>query len=125
MNAEHTKYLIENFPNLYRGITKPLTESLMGFGFECGDGWFELIKELSEKLEPMGVEAIQVKEKWGGLRFYLAGGAPHEAWDLIEEAEERAETICEACGAPGEVRDRPWVVTLCDECDKKDRPLDP
>ena len=123
MNAENTKYLIEHFPNLYRGVDKPLTDSLMGFGFECGDGWFELIKELSEKLEPMGVEAIQVKEKWGGLRFYLVGGAPHEAWDLIEEAEEKAETICEACGAPGEVRDRPWVVTLCDECDKLDRPI--
>jgi hypothetical protein len=125
MNAEHTKYLIEHFPKLYRGVDKPLTESLMGFGFECGDGWFELIKELSEKLEPMGVEAVQVKEKWGGLRFYV-DGATDEAWDIIEEAEQKSETICEACGAPGELRDqRYWVFTLCDECDKKERPLDP
>jgi hypothetical protein len=69
MNAEHTKYLIDHFPTLYAGVSKPLIESLMAFGFDCGDGWFELIKDLSEKLEPLGVEALQVKEKWGSLRF--------------------------------------------------------
>jgi hypothetical protein len=119
MNREHTQYLIENFPGLYAGVTKPLTESLMGFGFECGDGWFELLKELSEKLEPYGVEAVQVKEKFGGLRFYLAGGALDEVWDLIDEAEDRSETICEACGEPGIVRGISWVQTLCDECSKE------
>lgn len=125
MNAEHTKYLIEHFPNLYRGVTKPLTESLMGFGFECGDGWFELIKELSEKLEPLGVEALQVKEKWGTLRFYLTN-ATDEAWDLVEAAEEASESICEECGAPGKMRDEHlWVLTLCDQCDKERYRIDP
>jgi hypothetical protein len=115
MNTENTTYLIEHFPTLYRGVTKPPKESLMCFYFECGDGWFELIKELSEKLEPLGVEAIQVKEKWGGLRFYISGGTP-DAWDLIEAAEAASETICEQCGAPGELRGKFWIQTLCDTC---------
>ena len=29
----------------------PMTESLMCFGFEHGDGWFDIIWELSEKIE--------------------------------------------------------------------------
>jgi hypothetical protein len=116
MNKENTEYLIKTFPNLYRGVDRPLTASLMGFGFECGDGWFELIKELSAKLEAAGAEAMQVKEKFGGLRFYLAGGASHEVWDLIEEAELRSESICEECGDPGETRELSWVRTLCSCC---------
>lgn len=120
MNSENTKYLIENFPNLYRGVSKPLTESLMGFGFECGDGWFELIKELSEKLEPLGVEAVQVKEKFGGLRFY-ANHATDAAWDLIEEAECKSETICEECGKAGKPNGVGWIKTLCEECRESER----
>jgi hypothetical protein len=118
MNEENTKYLIEHFPKLYAGVGKPLTESLMGFGFECGDGWFELVRDLSEKLEPHGVEAIQVKEKFGGLRFYLVGGAPDEVWDLIDEAETKSEKICELCGEPGTLRGKGWVKTLCSACDE-------
>lgn len=121
MNRANTKYLIEHFPKLYRGITKPVTESLMPFGFECGDGWFELIKELSEKLEPHGVEAMQVKEKFGGLRFYLLGGASDEVWDLIEVAEHRSEHICEECGAPGHSRGGSWIKTLCNTCNQYDK----
>lgn len=120
MNRENTEYLIENFPNLYQDAVCSPKESLMCFGFECGDGWFELIKELSEKLEPeAGVVAIQVKEKFGGLRFYLRGGAPDRVWDLIDEAEEKSEVTCEVCGKPGTLRGGGWVRTLCDECDKE------
>ena len=43
MNTENTKKLIEAFPALYRGYKKSPRESLMCFGFECGDGWFDLI----------------------------------------------------------------------------------
>jgi len=38
MNTENTKKLFEKYPIIFGGHTKPLTESLMGFGFECGDG---------------------------------------------------------------------------------------
>ena len=121
MNSENTKYLIEHFPKLYAGVGKPLTESLMGFGFEVGDGWFELLKELSEKIEPYEVEAVQVKEKFGGLRFYLVGGAPQEVWDAIDAAEAQSFKTCEVCGEPGEARGGGWVRTLCSACDEGDR----
>lgn len=79
MNKEHTRELIEIAPILYAGRRKPITENLMAFGFECGDGWFYPLRELSENLEAINIllkkyrvkiEAAQVKEKYGTLRFY-------------------------------------------------------
>lgn len=122
MNKENAAYLVENFPKLYQSYGGDPMETCMAWGFECGDGWFELIKELSEKLEPLGAVAAQVKEKYGTLRFYIEGiseGAFDEAYDLIDEAEEKSAEICEKCGQPGKLRGGGWVQTLCDECDKK------
>ena len=51
MNRELTKKLCEKFPLIYRGRTQPITQNLMAFGFECGDGWYDLLYNLSEKLE--------------------------------------------------------------------------
>lgn len=120
MTEEHTNYLFDNFPKLYQPDPK-LQNNLMAFGFECGDGWFEIIKELSEKLNqtenPPYVE--QVKEKFGELRFYVAS-ATDEQYALIEEAEEKAVRTCEICGSEGKLRtDSCWFVTLCDKCNRK------
>ena len=79
MNAEHTKSLWESFPILYKGRYETLRTSLIPFGFECGDGWYYPIQELSAKLEGINallrkhkvyIQAVQVKEKYGTLRFY-------------------------------------------------------
>jgi hypothetical protein len=118
MNEENSKYLTENFPNLYQDYGVSPRLSNMAFGFECSDGWFELLKELSEKLESEGVVASQVKEKFGGLRFYLRGGATDEVWDIIDAAGDKSLEICEICGQPGTLKGKGWVQTLCDACTK-------
>ena len=117
MNAENAKYLVDNFPNLYQDYGGDMKATCMAWGFECGDGWFELLKDLSEKLEPEGVVATQVKEKFGTLRFY-ARSATDETFALIDEAEDISEKTCEVCGKPGTLRGKGWVQTLCDACDK-------
>ena len=87
----------------------------MCFGLEVGDGWYELIDELCSKLEPLGAEALQVKEKFGSLSFYVSG--PNEAHKLSAKYGQKSLKICEWCGAPGEKRtDDYWIKTLCDEC---------
>ena len=59
----------------------------------------------------------QVKEKFGGLRFYYRGGSKEGA-DRLEGAVRMAEAIasrtCEVCGRPGERRGGDWIQTLCD-----------
>lgn len=79
MNKEHTETLWGLAPILYGGRKKSIKENLMPFGFECGDGWFLPIRDLSIKLEAhnimlkpfnLKIEATQVKEKYATLRFY-------------------------------------------------------
>jgi hypothetical protein len=128
MNAENTRKLLEKFPHLYREYHLPMTETCMCWGFEHGDGWFQILWDLSEKigklletktLEQKSLFAVdQVKEKYGTLRFYYHGwgGCFEEIEPLVEEAEALSAQTCEYCGKPGMTREAGWLVTLCDSC---------
>jgi hypothetical protein len=85
--------------------------------FECHEGWYPLIQKLIEDLIQLGwdKQITQVKEKFGGLRFYINSGST-EIYDRISEAERASYSICEDCGEPGELRkDLGWYFTLCDK----------
>ncbi len=115
MKGELEQNLIKMYPSLYRDVVKPPTESLMCFGFECLDGWFDILDRLSKELTDLNenVVAVQAKEKYGTLRFYIAGGSD-EAFDLIDKAEDESAKTCEVCGKPGILRElRCWLKTLC------------
>ena len=122
MNRKLSSELYLRFPGIFKGRDKPMTESSMLFGLECGDGWYNLIYALCEDLEQQAIleetplpEAKQVKQKLGGLRFYVTGET-REMLDLIDAAESRSETLCEVCGAHAErFSDRGWVKTRCKE----------
>ena len=55
----------------------------------------------------------QVKEKYGGLRFYGDGG-DDKIRNFIWFAESMSAITCEKCGAPGKRRGRGWIYTACD-----------
>ena len=79
-----------------------------------GPGWEPLIRRLYAA-KPEDVEVHQVKEKFGGLRFYI-GAAPQEYRDLVDAAENESYTLCATCGKPGTLdQTQWWVLTLCDE----------
>jgi hypothetical protein len=82
-----------------------------------GPGWHGLLDGLVPKLLALGWDGhvAQVKEKFGGLRFYV-GAATDEVHDAINEAEAKSFETCEQCGAPGKPRDGGWIKTLCDSC---------
>jgi hypothetical protein len=87
-------------------------------GCECGDGWFPIIRSLIglAKSTFQDFHIQQIKEKFGGLRFYTYGG--DEEFDgAVRMAEKMSLLICENCGAWGHCReDRGWAKTLCDVC---------
>jgi len=60
------------------------------------------------------VVADQVKEKYGGLRFYYTGG-DDKISHFIEFAEYMSYHTCEVCGKPGKTYGGGWVRTLCEE----------
>lgn len=128
MNKENTERLLNDFPLLYSDKDAPLIKSLMAFGFECGDGWFDLIYDLSKKIENKNIQffadgdeehlvkAVQIKEKFGGLRFYT-NFYFEDVEEWIKEAEDKSERTCENCGKLGSIKSKHgWLLCRCEEC---------
>lgn len=81
---------------------------------ECGKGWEAIVNPLIAMCKANNVEIAQIKEKFGGLRFYVHG-APDWVEGLINTAEIASYHICEGCGKEGKLRKGSWLRTLCDE----------
>ena len=86
-------------------------------------GYQEHIEKLKKKVIPQ-LEAVQVKEKYGSLRFYLQGYPvqPEVAAKVtayINFAESLSCVTCESCGSPGKNQGKHWVYTLCNACLEK------
>lgn len=126
MREELDKQLCEKYPKIFANRYKPMTETAMCWGFEVGDGWYTIIDSLcgqiqnhidwqNRKEEKVAqVVADQVKEKFGGLRFYYSGG--DDVVDgMVRMAESWAANTCETCGKPGKLRGGGWLYTACDE----------
>jgi hypothetical protein len=212
MNNELTQRLLERFPVLYQDYYSPMTHSCMCWGFDHGDGWFEIIWQLSlaieeelnyswrrkrwflfkkaffrhwnkfiyrlspvrpdktreegsgthddpkrtvlvekapddllarlamaifpphrsndfssriAKLQRLGFKAfvrwpktgfavVQVKEKYGTLRFYCPGMDAIQKYVCL--AERLSAITCENCGKRGAPNDSAWIRTLCGAC---------
>jgi len=91
-----------------------------------GIGWYNLIYTLTNcidrRLEHLNkdggnrkVVIAQIKEKFGGLRYYADGDVDEQMDGMIDFAESLSYTICEECGAPGKLRGGGWMRTLCDK----------
>lgn len=90
-----------------------------------GKGWHKLIRDGVEKMLELGWDGSvgQVKEKFGGLRFYI-GSATDDVYDIIDGMETHSYHVCEDCGSEKDVTTKPrknnnyWIKTLCEECRK-------
>jgi hypothetical protein len=146
MKPELQAELFRRYPKLFRKPGKRLvaaelvceleerfqdnTAPIDRWGIECGDGWFALIDRLSQACERevetllaqgVSIESwpriAQIKEKMGGLRFYVNGPLSEEVRATIFKVENaESQRICEGCGAPGKLREGRWRHTYCDDC---------
>ena len=123
MNKELTEKLFENYPKLFKQKDLSYKQSCMAFGFNCDDGWYMLIDKLCESIQfhidknshPQ-VEVVQVKEKFGGLRFYT-NNADEYLTGYIDFAESLSMEICEVCGSTkGVGQTVGWIKTICTKC---------
>lgn len=120
MNKELTKLLVEEFPVLFG--PNEYSTLLRGFGFECGDGWYDLIRKFAKKCKEHNmvnpehpIVALIVKEKFGGLRIQGLSNMTEELFDVLRNIEEESYSVCEVCGKPGKLTTDGWWKTRCEE----------
>lgn len=126
MKPELQEKLIEKYPKIFSEVGMPPDKSCMAWGLCVGDGWYWLIDQLCELLQygtdkngKHQVVAAQVKEKFGGLRFYINSG-DDEQYAMIHLAENMSYSICEECGSLDDVKQTTgWIKSLCPVCRKQ------
>ena len=115
---EFAKRMEEKFPKMF---AQPYG------GFAIGEGWWPIIESLCANIQShidwqnknhekhpvvTQVTIAQIKEKFGGLRFYYDGGDDN-VHGMVRMAESWADHSCEECGAPGTSGGKGWIKTLC------------
>jgi hypothetical protein len=179
MDPIKDKFLCDKYPKIFKDRHGAPTSTAMCWGFECGDGWFNIIDSLceliqrhidnsledhrrsiewnsilfearagniapmmeyysklgydkkdldeavnsalastsySEVLEPIEqVVALQVKEKFGSLRFYFVGGDSYID-GAVNMAEYMSRKTCNDCGNVGTRSMTGWVSVRCEKC---------
>lgn len=120
MREELEQQLVTKFPALFGDRNKPPTETLICFGCECDDGWFDLIytachviqNHMEYKPETPPFRFSQIKEKFGGLRLYNYGGDNYTQ-AVCTTAETMSYKICEITGDRGKLCSTgSWLRTL-------------
>ena len=140
MKESLDQQLCKDYPLLFVNRNKSMMESCMYWGFECGDGWYNIINLLCKNIQghidhvnkrrqyllkdnphnlsiPDEVPQVvvqQVKEKFGTLSFYYSGGDEY-IHGLVSMAESMSSVTCEECGSPGKTVGPRWLKTLCDQ----------
>jgi hypothetical protein len=128
---QFSKEMHESYPKIF---SKPFG------GFCIGPGWYQIVHSLCGNIQshinhikctreklleknpynhpiPEDIDQVtvdQIKEKFGGLRFYYTGG-DNVIDGMVRMTESWAEHTCEICGNLGANRSiRGWLTTLCD-----------
>ena len=138
----YNKALLEKYPwltpyNVWTG--KPLED----YNYEhtwaddIPEGWRlafgdQMIEELDQLLRKYNFRdeyrIVQIKEKFGGLRWYDDDGFPEEGYeeyrDWLCKYEDLSFKTCIDCGRPAIGFTKGWIVPLCREC-MKDLPYTP
>lgn len=176
MKEELDSALCQRYPKIFRDRHGDMRQTLMCWGFEVGNGWYNILNALCSNIQwhidwsrkeraralrynralkraingdmnglhhyysyrgglsewgkkranddvanprfrtvPESVNqvvAVQIKEKFGTLRFYYGGG-DNTVHGMVRMAESMSAVTCEECGSPGEIYVDGWHLTLC------------
>ena len=110
MTPELQDKLLKKYPKFFAQKELPPAMTCLCWGFECKDGWYDLIEEVAKAAEKYNndnpgipendIQAAQIKEKYGCLRIYV-NHAPDYIYDLLDKVERKSAKICEDCGQLG------------------------
>jgi hypothetical protein len=148
MKQELDELLCTKYPKMMINRNKDMKETCMCWGFECGDGWFNILDQLMGNIQ----HHIDWKEKqrnWAidfnskaaqeemrvvpdtvpqvtldqvkekfGTLRFYYTGGDNYIDGMVRMAESMSGVICEGCGNVGERRDGGWVHTYCTPCEE-------
>lgn len=96
---------------------------------ECPEGWYEIIDELTEQIYNASREFVDgsvkvayIKEKFGGLRYYVDYDLPDEQIveleQIVRKWEKLSYKICIICGTEENVKPvkKYWENPICYNC---------
>lgn len=117
--------LKKQFPRVLQNANLP-------WGLECGPGWDGLLADLLFRIDTILTEypactanVVQIKEKFGALRFYCQVDGDDDARQdaaaqaisrAIRHAEHVSAETCENCGQPSSIRGAGLLTTICPNC---------
>lgn len=130
MKEELQLKLVEKYPKILRDFRGDPKTTCMAWGIDTGSGWYDLLDDCMNKMQhfcdlcskdgrEVQVIANQIKEKFGGLRFYITVYGANDIEDkiiddIISSAERKAVNTCELTGENGTLCHRgSWYKTLC------------
>lgn len=125
MKKELQEKLFEKYPKIFGEKDLPMSQTCMCWGIDTGDGWYDLIDNLCGLLQGMTdnnphspdrfpqIVAVQVKEKYGTLRFYTRGDSDWQS-GAIAFADYMSGSICDVCGGPGSCNQEGWISCRCE-----------
>lgn len=121
MRKELQEQLVSKFPNLY------INDRFDGFWVD--DSWYDLIYNLSSDISGLisslptekqsNYKVVQIKEKFGSLRYYMSGITP-DMNEIITTAEMESDNICYSCC--GKIVEKEiefksnWNINHCKKC---------
>jgi len=82
------------------------------------NGWCDLVLQLHDKILNINPDykIIQIKEKFGALRFYYEPQS-EEIQNTVDQFEQISKTVCEYCGGLGKpAMFGRWCKTCCEDC---------
>jgi hypothetical protein len=144
MRQELDEYLCKVYPKMMVNRNKDMKETCMCWGFEVGDGWFNIINQLMgniqhhldwkerqrdvtirfnstaapEDIRPVPDAIPQVTldqvKEKFGSLRFYITGGDEYISGMVTLAESMSGVTCEDCGSIGERRSGGWIRTLCD-----------
>lgn len=84
----------------------------------------QMCEEIQQELERVNYvdeyDILQIKEKYGSLRWYT-GAIPIESllYEIVEKYEYLSEKTCIECGNPATYMTTGWIMPICEDCKNK------
>ena len=149
MRQELDALLCERYPKMMVNRNKPMTETCMCWGFECGNGWFNILDQLMgniqnhidwkekqrdwviksnstaapEDVRPVPDAIPQVTldqvKEKFGTLRFYYTGGDDVIDGMVRMAESMSGCTCELCGNPGKRQGGGWIKTICYPCQVK------